>query len=855
MDGGGEVLPSDDPSARRGGGALEPTGPVAEPVPQQVTAEPVSAEPGRRGSGWVSGLRVVHAFSSAANEKRARRPTDVLLLVLSLLALGLLSLFAPGPTDADESLTAVLGSLPGVFGEVWRLAFALLSLWSAFLVLLVLARRGRRRLLGDFGLAAGLSLAMAFLLSAWAGTTMESAWGALLTPDGPPVYLALRIALATAVIVTAAPHLAHWLRYVGRGILLVGAIAGVGLGVALPIGTTAGFLVGVAAAAATHLILGSPGGRPTREAVARGLDELGLVETQVTDSSMSITGSAMFRADGGPDGALSVKTYGRDAWDGQFLTSTWNSLFLRGERPDLSAGRLPRAEHEALVCVLAERAGVPVLPVVAVGVTEEGDVLVVTHAPVRLALRPEAGDAELLAAWHCLEALHRADLAHGAIGGASLVIDRTGRVALSDFAQATIAAQEREKRMDDARLLVASALAVGPDRAVAAALAATGAEGLSAILPYVQPAVLDGPMRKQLRDQPWGVKSLVRLASERLHATPPDRERISRTSVGAVAKLVFLALFGYWIVGFVSDVDWSQVAAAFRTADVADLAVGLVLSPVVQVWLAVATLGATLVALRFVPVLMLQYGIQFIGLVVPSSAARVALEVRFFTGWGMRPGPAMTVGMVDSFMGFLVQMVLIAVIFLSGLVVLSPAATSSQASSSSTSGGSDHSLLSVLIVLGIVALLALLLYPATRRQVRSALPRAWRSVREQVHEAKGALAVLRSPGKVSLMIGGNLMAQLTQAVILALCLAAFGESESLLSLVLVNTFVSLFAGFMPVPGGMGVAEAGYSLGLQALGVSADVAVSTALMFRALTFYLPPLWGSLAMRWLRRREYV
>ena len=70
-----------------------------------------------------------------------------------------------------------------------------------------------------------------------------------------------------------------------------------------------------------------------------------------------------------------------------------------------------------------------------------------------------------------------------------------------------------------------------------------------------------------------------------------------------------------------------------------------------------------------------------------------------------------------------------------------------------------------------------------------------------------------------------------------------------------NTFVSLFAGFMPVPGGMGVAEAGYTVGLQALGVPSDLAVSTALMFRAVTFYLPPIWGALAMRWLRRREYV
>jgi uncharacterized membrane protein YbhN (UPF0104 family) len=60
---------------------------------------------------------------------------------------------------------------------------------------------------------------------------------------------------------------------------------------------------------------------------------------------------------------------------------------------------------------------------------------------------------------------------------------------------------------------------------------------------------------------------------------------------------------------------------------------------------------------------------------------------------------------------------------------------------------------------------------------------------------------------------------------------------------------------MPVPGGVGVAEAGFAYGLQAVGIPSAVAVSTAIAFRLVTFYLPPLWGSLAMRWLRKGAYV
>ena len=83
----------------------------------------------------------------------------------------------------------------------------------------------------------------------------------------------------------------------------------------------------------------------------------------------------------------------------------------------------------------------------------------------------------------------------------------------------------------------------------------------------------------------------------------------------------------------------------------------------------------------------------------------------------------------------------------------------------------------------------------------------------------------------------------------------FGHSATLAQLILVNTFVSLFAGFMPVPGGMGVAEAGYTAGLEAIGIPSAVAMSTAIAFRLVTFYLPPIWGAYGMRWLRQRSFV
>jgi uncharacterized protein (TIRG00374 family) len=113
--------------------------------------------------------------------------------------------------------------------------------------------------------------------------------------------------------------------------------------------------------------------------------------------------------------------------------------------------------------------------------------------------------------------------------------------------------------------------------------------------------------------------------------------------------------------------------------------------------------------------------------------------------------------------------------------------------------------------------------------------------------------VLRHPRKVVLLLGGNLIAQVMLAIILGVCLRAFGHSASLAALILVNTFVSLFAGFMPVPGGVGVAEAALTAGLIAIGVPEVTAASTAIAYRLATFYLPPLWGGFAMRWMKSQS--
>ena len=118
-----------------------------------------------------------------------------------------------------------------------------------------------------------------------------------------------------------------------------------------------------------------------------------------------------------------------------------------------------------------------------------------------------------------------------------------------------------------------------------------------------------------------------------------------------------------------------------------------------------------------------------------------------------------------------------------------------------------------------------------------------------------SLRVLRSPTKLLQLFGGNVLSQVLFGVALAACVRAFGTQIPLTELVLINTVVTLFAGLLPIPGGIGVSEAGLTLGLTAAGLSSETAFAIAIMYRIASFYLPPVWGWFCYRWLIQRRYL
>ena len=197
-----------------------------------------------------------------------------------------------------------------------------------------------------------------------------------------------------------------------------------------------------------------------------------------------------------------------------------------------------------------------------------------------------------------------------------------------------------------------------------------GADGLTEVLPYIQPAALSRYTRRSLKDAGHDLDAIRDRAAAAAGIEPPKLEPLRRVTIGSVLTIALLLLAAYFVFTAIANVGIDQVVDELKDADTAWLLTGVVLVPLVPVAEAFSALGATTLPLRLGPVIALEFAIQFIALAVPSSAARVAMNVRFFQRQGAPAAQALTIGLIDSVFGFVVQVLLLIVIVLSGLVTL-----------------------------------------------------------------------------------------------------------------------------------------------------------------------------------------
>jgi len=160
----------------------------------------------------------------------------------------------------------------------------------------------------------------------------------------------------------------------------------------------------------------------------------------------------------------------------------------------------------------------------------------------------------------------------------------------------------------------------------------------------------------------------------------------------------------------------------------------------------------------------------------------------------------------------------------------------------------------VWIVLGVVVaasvVAALIIFvPRLRRltvsRIRPHLVTIWADLK----------TIATEPRKLTYILAGSVLSQLFVAMSLGGALHAIGQRASIATLIVVITAASIVGGATPVPGGVGVVEAGMIAALASAGVPQEQAVAAVFIQRLFTAYLPPVWGWATLAWMRRREYV
>jgi uncharacterized membrane protein YbhN (UPF0104 family) len=309
-----------------------------------------------------------------------------------------------------------------------------------------------------------------------------------------------------------------------------------------------------------------------------------------------------------------------------------------------------------------------------------------------------------------------------------------------------------------------------------------------------------------------------------------------------LGQLVLLALGLYFFAQAFAGVDLSELADAIKVGSIPLLLLALAVGQLPRFTWAVATRAACPQPVRYKSVVLLQLAIPFFNLLAPYTVARMAVNIRFFQRQGVSSAAAVSIGAIDTLGGTVSQILILAATVIFGFDSVQ---LDFQRTDQSGEGGLLH-LLIVVVILVVVAGLVAVTLPGIRRRLVT-LVKPW------LAEAGRTLAGVRSPSRLSLIVGGNLASEVLLAATLTIVVHAFGASASFATILVIIVGVGVFASLIPVPGGIGVVEGSLVIGLTAAGIDQATAIVCAITYRLCTYYLPPIWGWFAYRALRRRD--
>ncbi|MFJ8632538.1 YbhN family protein [Streptomyces sp. NPDC093568] len=845
---------------------------------------------------------------------RVHRPSDLMRLLVGVLGIVLLlaiAAFAHGTTSGlEQDINKGTGQAPDVFSKMAGLvsSIAILLVPVAFAIERLIKRDGLR--IADGVLAAVLAHGVTLATDLWVARAAPDSIRDALTQPSPgdvgsltdPVhgYLAPVIAYMTAVGMSRRPR---W-RAVLWAVLVLYAFSMLVTGYTTPFSIILTLLIGWTVAYGTLYAVGSPNVRPTGRTLMAGLRHVGFrpvsaAREEVSEESGDRGRRYFVTLEEGPP--LDVTVVDREQQAQGFFYRAWRNLTLRGFATRSSLQSLRQAlEQEALLAYAAIAAGANAPKLIATSELGPDAVMLVYehtggHTLDSLSDK-EITDDLLHGTWRQVKALQSRRIAHRRLVGDAILVDRSGKVIITDLRIGEIAANTLLLRMDISQLLVTLGLRVGAERAVASAVSVLGPDAVADCLPMLQPialsrstratlrrlareraqrerdavleasrhakharseeaaedsgAVLDKPDKKTVRAQARAEKRAIDDALEEAREedlltlirhevllirpqAPVEPARLERVRPRTLISFIAGAIGAYFLLTQLTHIEFGPLVA---NAQWGWVAAAVLFSAASYVAAAMALLGFVPERVPFRRTVAAQVAGSFVKIVAPAAVGGVALNTRFLQRSGVRPGLAVaSVGASQLFgLGCHILM-LLSFGYLTGTEKtpsLSPSRT---------------------VIAGLLTVAVLVLVVTSVPFLRKFVVTRVRSLFAGV--VPRMLDVLQRPQKLVTGIGGMLLLTACFVMCLDASIRAFGSegtSISIASVAVVFLAGNALGSAAPTPGGVGAVEATLTVGLIAVGLPSEVAAPSVLLFRLLTLWLPVLPGWLAFNHLTRK---
>lgn len=517
-----------------------------------------------------------------------------------------------------------------------------------------------------------------------------------------------------------------------------------------------------------------------------------------------------------------------------WLSSTWSRIRLRIQYRRSDASIHDTADQVTLMTLAAQHNDVVSPDLVGVASSDDSVVIVtkLLRAPtLDMVPADELTDYVIDQLWDILATAHAGGLAHRNIHSGAVLFDN-GELILTNWHDGTIAASEVSRHVDLAQGLAMLTGLVGPQRAIDSFVRKYGTDQLMTTAPVIQRSIL--PRHTLTGMSKEDSKKLKETITEMVPPTEGASQiDVRRFSPKTVVSVIIAVVAIYILLG---SINFADLWEALKQANPALILVAFVAGSLLTYT------GAALHLKAYTPekipmgeTALVQVAASIITLVVPAGIGPAALNLRYLN----KKGVPTTLGVAT------VSLVQIAQLLTTIATLILIALMTGEIGRISLPSGSL-----IVTILGIIlAIAALFLIKPLRTWVLT-------KIRPTVEQVWPRVVWLTThPQRIALGVAGSLLQSIGFIAAFGLTLAAFGYTLPIMTLALTFLISNTLGSIVPSPGGIGPVEAALTGGLAVAGIPYSIALSTALIYRLLTFWGRVPLGWFSLRYLQRKDLV